>query len=360
MNPELHTYELIDRYFRNELKGEELAQFNLKIASDSTFAELVEAQKIANELIIDEQMIALKERMTQDLKSDGNTGQPWGKVILGAVIIITAAAGTYYYSSKNNETTNSLRRNLNSTIKETPASPEKNVLPEKTKVFKKKDHPVQIKTIPVIDLPKDERPVKDIQRDFFYDPSLPQIVPGKTTVHGNKTSVNCSSVKITAHLTVTNTCEDHATGSVTIDLNSIEGGASPYTFSVNGDNFSPQYTFSYLQEGNYHIIIKDDNNCVSIIQEAQVKKESCHKLIDDAFMPAQGETWKFPADSDNAEISIFNKTGKEVYHVKMNRRYPESWDGKDNSGADLEAGVYYFNIKHDNGQNVQGHISIIR
>ncbi len=60
------------------------------------------------------------------------------------------------------------------------------------------------------------------------------------------------------------TCLDPSSGSISIDPNII-GGTSPYTFSLDGINFSDQLDFENLVSGDYDIFISDANNCIRSI-----------------------------------------------------------------------------------------------
>ena len=65
-----HTYtihEQIDRYLRNEMSKEELAEFNSKISIDEKLKKLVDTQRIVNQAVIDKEMINLKQRMIKIL-----------------------------------------------------------------------------------------------------------------------------------------------------------------------------------------------------------------------------------------------------------------------------------------------------
>lgn len=67
---------------------------------------------------------------------------------------------------------------------------------------------------------------------------------------------------INATITSTNVgCNGDTTGSITI---SASGGASPYTYSLDGTNFQALNTFTGLAADNYTVTVKDDNGCLGI------------------------------------------------------------------------------------------------
>src|SRR6185312_15397652 len=66
-----------------------------KLSSDAEFKSIVDAQKIANEVIIDQEMIKLKERMNKDMNQDNSGSSHWGKIILFSAVVTSATLYTY-------------------------------------------------------------------------------------------------------------------------------------------------------------------------------------------------------------------------------------------------------------------------
>ncbi|NOT38164.1 MAG: T9SS type B sorting domain-containing protein [Saprospiraceae bacterium] len=56
------------------------------------------------------------------------------------------------------------------------------------------------------------------------------------------------------------TCDNDASGA--IELRNIKGGVGPYSFSLNNMAFDDIWQFRNLNEGNYLIVMKDDNGCL--------------------------------------------------------------------------------------------------
>ena len=54
-------------------------------------------------------------------------------------------------------------------------------------------------------------------------------------------------------------CKGDATGEIHLE---VEGGESPYQYSIDGTNFQPQAYFDNLSAGSYSIIVKDANDCL--------------------------------------------------------------------------------------------------
>jgi flagellar hook assembly protein FlgD len=83
--------------------------------------------------------------------------------------------------------------------------------------------------------------------------------------------------------------------------------------------------------------------------------------LDESFTPSKGESWKFPIkENEDATIRLINKAGLTVFTTDINGGYPSEWNGSGNSGAELETGYYLFIIDYKNGEQIKGHVTILR
>lgn len=71
---------------------------------------------------------------------------------------------------------------------------------------------------------------------------------------------DCSSSGLALAVTATTTETCDTPGSITV---SATGGASPYTYSINGTDFVAESLFSGLSANIYTITVKDSNNCTA-------------------------------------------------------------------------------------------------
>lgn len=362
MNPEYELYEQIDQYLSNNLSQEELTFFKSKMAMDKSLQEMVEAQKLANEIIIDNEMIRLKERMQEDLGKGGNPGEASHfKIIVSTVLIVSVSVASYVYFSPNKlnkgQVKNSLKKVENIKAKERHI----NI------VNKKSDNSTQ--------LSEPDELVKRSNQDYFLEPTenkeIVTVKEGDTTqtsfmtnnngtvvIENNK--INCDNIKIIANTNVEygfNKTE----ATISIDKKSIQGGVAPYLFSLDKESFISSSKFENVKEGVYSVYIQDHNNCICVLQPVVVKAIAETKEIDDVFNPSNGDKWMFPVTADDeGTISIYNKAGSIVYSTRINRGYPGEWDGRDANGNELGTGNYYFIINFTNNQMVKGHITIVR
>jgi gliding motility-associated-like protein len=168
------------------------------------------------------------------------------------------------------------------------------------------------------------------------------------------------TVKIVSADATDLTCSGRDDGSIAI---TAAGGTGTYTYSADGgDHFVTTSSVSSLAEGDYIVVVKDGNNCLS--EEFPItlnKSETCAMVIYDGFSPNGDEfnpVWNignvesFP----NIVVKVFNVWGKMVF---SSTGYASPWDGK-YEGKDLPSGTYYYVIDPGDGSgNLTGAVNIV-
>jgi len=368
MNRGYEIYESIDRYLQGELSEVELQQFNEKLQSDAEFKSLVEAQQLAHEVIVYNELTKLKERMSKDLKQQKSGFDHWGKVLSLSAIAISASLFTYSYLDRT-ETPSEKKEVVKE--KKTPEVAIENKQEEQTQYpepRKKQDIDKESNEItPIVnDSIIGEKEIK--HEDITLEKNIPSPVnttkePALSNLSKEPviaTKVDCDVVHIHADVHVDYGFSGHEDGTIIIDPKSVKGGKEPYSYSLNNSEFQSDHRFAGLKDGKYQLRIKDQNNCISSLKKEVVVKVPA-KEIDEVFMPSQGETWKFPIkENSNCEIVIISKAGSIVYSASIQQGNPSEWDGRNNNGVELESGNYYFVIKYASSDVVRGHISIVR
>ena len=84
--------------------------------------------------------------------------------------------------------------------------------------------------------------------------------------------------EITANVSVLSSSCDQGTPSGIIEVNSIQGGAAPFSYSIDGTNFQSENTFNNLLAGNYSIVVQDGNNCQTTV-EATVESVNAVNVV---------------------------------------------------------------------------------
>ena len=164
----------------------------------------------------------------------------------------------------------------------------------------------------------------------------------------------------------TQTDPGQATGTAT--LNPAQNGTPPYLYSLNGNSWQSNPTFSGLMAGNYIGYLMDDFGCLDTLAfEIEEKippptpKDTL--LITTGFSPngdGTNDTWKIPG-LDNyplAVVEIFNVWGNLVYRTEGNYT---PWNGMRN-GKNLPPATYYFiiDLKTKDNSIHKGSLSLFR
>lgn len=372
MNPKYDIYEEIDRYLNEELSETELVQFKQKLSSDAEFKSIVEAQQIANDLIIDQEMIKLKARMSKEMNADNTGSGPWGKIILLSAVVTSAVLlYTYtHYSSSNAEDAKEIavsapashHTTVEGNQQETTTTPvEKNEGTKSVSGSSSEASLAPVQSTPLEEAKKEDLAViKEVTAAPILSPIHKEEVKQAVTVAEQVAKINCEAVHITAEVHVDYGFDNEGEATIIIDQLSVKGGSAPYSYAIDKAAFENDTRFSGVQDGVYHVRIKDRNNCVSQVKKDVVVKTPV-KEIDEAFAPTHGERWKFPVKANaDATLTIFNKSGATIYSTNISGGHPNEWDGRSNAGVELESGNYYFVIQYSARDVVKGHISIVK
>lgn len=131
-------------------------------------------------------------------------------------------------------------------------------------------------------------------------------------------------------------CYSNNTGSVTA---SVSGGVAPYSYSLDGEDFSnTSGTFNSLIAGNYLIRVKDNNSCTSTIPVSIIQSD-----LLTASIASQSDVSCF--GESNGAITVSANGGAGTYQYKLN-------DGAfqdNNTFTGLIIGDYSVTVKDANG-----------
>jgi hypothetical protein len=370
MNPEYQPYELIDRYLKKELNREETEAFHEKLSSDPEFSVKFQAQKKAHQLIIEGEMIRLMDKMKKDLSNDSDPGYPWKKIILLSALSLVAVSSLILFlkpphkevpdtkmtsltGNKENEIpANSVQRNNSTQLSPgiLNSGKEKNKTEGLVSINKDSTHSINSSNHPIT-----QNQSQNLPNSL---PHLYQSIIDNTEHQINQTN-DCTTIKITADLQLTESCDNEGTG--TLNIHSIHGGTEPYFFSMDKKTFLSIPSFYNISAGEHLLYIRDNNNCITSLPFT-IKTKSCEGTsFDDVFAPLNGESWKIPLkEKINASLQIYSKNRALVYSANIINGYPSEWDGKDHNGSYLSTGMYFVLIRYENGEEVKGYVSIIQ
>ena len=96
------------------------------------------------------------------------------------------------------------------------------------------------------------------------------------------------TVRIVTMNAVDLSCSGQPDGSITI---TAAGGTSPYEYSTNGGStFGSEASVISLAQGDYTVVVRDDNACLSADSEVTLSiNDVCGLIIYDAFSPNNDE-----------------------------------------------------------------------
>jgi gliding motility-associated-like protein len=156
-------------------------------------------------------------------------------------------------------------------------------------------------------------------------------------------------------------CPDAEDGEITVN---ISGGTSPYI--INWENGDLTSISSNLAPGTYTVAVTDANGCGKLDSAMVGFTGSFGCLIIPDIItpdPADGynDTWVIKNIDiyPNAEIKVYTRWGKLIYHTK--NPLAEPWDGRYANGRLVPTDSYFYILDlHDGSKQRSGVISVIR
>jgi hypothetical protein len=370
-NSEEEKYDLIEQYIGQQLSPGEQEAFELEMSKDPELTKEVQAHLDARELILDQGILNVKSTLQNIHRAEQRkTDKSTNKYLLFAALLATIAASLlylYFSSTKktissNNDTkstiidSSSFKKNTaakSEEIKTTSNNFNKNI-PVKENGTSNKNTPAA--SINNVALEKTDTTIITSEIKTTTDNTNTVIVsPNSTNQTG---TIDCSAFSIQGEVNTSASCNDEATGNIIIQLNSIKGGTKPYKFSLHSEeDFRTVSQFSNLEAGQYKVFVQDKNNCIYEFKKVEIKSKNCPKEY--AFAPDRGETWEIPIRlGTSGWIKLFNRTGATVYSSSITNGM--IWNGNDNNGLSLPMGSYSFIINYDNGEIIQGQVTLLR
>ena len=402
---ERERFDLIDRYFRNELSSAEQETFQQMWATDEEFADEVAYHELVDEFILDAGLIDVKSKLrhytTQDAKTTkpGSPSKAFSNLNLGLLAGFAALISVAIFLALDpgffghQETTGSTQHS--GSQRRTPSLPpfDSMVLPELLAKQEKKTgtnkDPEEAK-----DQKNQSGSSEQARKQFSKDgddqtkggegdqkpeliqalkPSVeveqsvvPEIEAKTPSISKTRADLSkeiqdslkrlaCKGVDINGQVTVIPTCKDKRNGKLKIRKETISGGEPPYryNFSENG-SFQKSLIKEKLRSGAYRVRVKDSRGCVSLITaNAYIKAKKCGKRSF-TFVPSRESEWEFPFKNQQASgsVRIYNEKGERVYRTTVNQGVPAAWRGRNSSGQTCSIGLYrvVFNPEEGNAR----------
>lgn len=365
MNLDIDLLEKIDNYTNGKMSASEKEAFELVIASDESLQKQIKLSKMADKLLIISESLALKEQMRKDLSTPPNNNSKYWYLLV--VLGVSGLVGLYF--AQNKTVTNSkveISQKVNT--KEIESNIEGNDL---TVVESSKEISTKAKKQAFI--PIEEKSETTTSSPIISNAVSPEIlIDNKVNISDGSVTQNstpetskivnsnpCLTLIGNATFRVTPSCKGESSGEVFINKNSVKGGRSPYSFTLDKEKSSEH--FQNLSAGEYQLIITDANNC-SVVNEQKVivPEKKCKSKLDFTFNPNYDKAWIIPYNKNEnpLKLTILEKTGKKYYETSVSNFSPADWNGESNTGLHLTVGIYFFTIEYENGDIDEGTIVV--
>jgi hypothetical protein len=373
-------FDKIEAYLNGEFDATEVKAFEHQISIDESLKHELEKHKIANALIVENRLLAVKNILqTERVKStDSSFNKPLGFIVL-AVATIGVGASLLILNQKDDTTvlmkqekgnsevvsnisksnlthSNSVKIKSNNLVTEgTHESQAQVATSEQNNGF----HKHQIQMI--------ENQMSLIEKDISKTDSSNIFIEKQNGVPQQKTTYNtpvvkqivvataCEQVSIQASVMTTPSCSDKASGSILVQ--SITGGTKPYSIALSS-NTNESVSNGEISKGMYQALITDANGCTHRYSNLVVNEKEC--TIDYSFNPFYGdEEWNIAPQASDGQLEIFNKGGMLYYQKNIPAQITYKWNGM-GIGNQIIPGYYIFVIKYADGAVKRGSVTIVQ
>jgi hypothetical protein len=371
MTTENTKYELIERFLNNQLSRNELSMFNKMLQDDPSFAEEVKSHQLIHNLFIDKGLLDVRNTLDaihkkHSVSSPGNRktylAGAIGIALTGIAIILLIPGKTSNYiqesdiaiekthSSQTTKQEKSVRNDApTTTLQNTIVTDNQQPLLNQQKEQDNKSTDTDPLVHNIIETENDSITTQDN--------TVPKNLPVTDTKLIDPKKVHCDTVEIIATVTTSNTCNDEASGSITIHVLPASNSMKPYNYSINNVDFRDENVFNQLPAGYYTVYIRDNNNCNTVIELIDIKEIKCHFRV----APLEGEEIEINlTENSDGHFEIYNKIGAMVYSIPVYSGNTIVWTGTDQSGNYLPMGAYNFFIRYKTGEIQKGSVTIIR
>ena len=374
MNEELEILSTIDDYLSGQLSGNALTSFESQMTNDAALAKKVKAQRLANELIFEENLNSLRDKIKTDLNTDNTTGFIIRTVLsISLGILFVGVLGYFGYSffsqplaKKELATSDKLKNQLPivsenkvntfapseiSTAERQTISTNKTDKKESTVVINENvSSPFQLEkteTKATIETPSTQ----------YQKNTSPEIV--KETTKPN----SCDGFALKLDWELEATCFQKKDGKISLSVLSSQNSEGPYKYSIDGGKkYQETSVFEKLSDGNYSIHVLDSRGCVfENTTKVKIKIKPCTEMQSYSFSASSGDNWRIPVKEDKSgKITIFDKQGKIVYSSSLSPSDQNEWDGRNNNGQYLPIGEYVYELVYEEKiEKERGYVSIV-
>ncbi len=392
MKKDIELYEQIEKYLTGNLSGEEKLAFERQISSNPEIELALENNRQLANLIEESTLLEIRDSI-QNIHNQNPGGKGRGfsgkkAIFFSAIIVVTAIfISTLFFNRSNRNNSDTLvpqvpivdstsnekdideNRRVAENNSVNPKKPVKSEGTTKNQIKPENEVPEPISTA----VPKTAETTYDKEKKakakspdipdsiMHTSPALPQppIEDKAPLPISSRDSVDCDTVQISADIQTDVSCEERATGKISIWISSMKGAEPPLSYSIdNGKNFKYESQLVDLLPGNYIVWLKDKNNCLTKAGSYLIGSIICdYEFI---FAPDKGERWEIPTKNQNGTIKIYTRQGTLVFTQLFEEGEIIEWDGSSQNGIPQSMGVYRFILEIKNEEPIFGNVTIVR
>ncbi len=379
MDDQYNSYWELENFLKGELDSDGSRMIEEKLNESTAFANKVNAHRIANELIIDNGLLELKNQMVE-WKRGKNPGSGFSKggKIISMIIVVTSLSLIAYFTSFKSKPIEILpQKTVTENVDNALSEKQQNEKPLKLKAKSLpplkiiKSH--ELKNILNLEI-QDKHDIKKVNDRTLPDNEISKL-PLKLLTNSNhkiqlpiipasktEDKIGCYKVKPFYTVQKIGSCNGQYNGSIVFDKVQEQYGNSFYTYSIDaGNSFAQSSSFENLANGEYKLAIKDKKGCIYTSEEIVelYALADCNISKEIAFCPGKGETW-IPniKEDEGVSLKIFDNSGRSIFNKNIYQGF--EWDGKSNNGSDLSMGSYLYVLSFKNGEILTSHITILQ
>ncbi len=353
-------YVLIENYLKGNFSEGEKRSFEKLLVDDSELAKKYSLYKLADELVIENRLLSVKNILLEERKNRG--GNNVVRKIIPSIIVLALSSFLYFTFGNKKNSTDAVSSIDQKKIISSQISSNKN---ETINQSNKKETSLgnaentALSTTPINQIVEEGKEYDKIENIPLVVKKQEELLESTTTpslINENKKALenSCSSIIIDANFSTIASCKDESNGS--ISFRDIKGGNAPYSINIKNKENEDVSSLN-IPAGYYSAVINDKRGCIKTINAIVVPEKNCEKEY--TFNPFMEEVLILPSQNEHTTLSIYERSGN-LYFTKENEPAEEiQWNGYSKNG-ELITGYFIFVLTNKNGKEVRGGITIVR
>lgn len=353
MKEEQNIAQLVDRYLYRELTSLEVKAFEERLLSDQELKEELELEQTIRGVVVDDGLLAWKSAIQIETNTQRKKKR-FKKLILFSVAVLSLLVSVWWSLEEPKKEAEEKEIPSLGLVKEEVLAIEKEKdTVESIQQVAKVNNEVGINGIQE-EISLKEETIEESEVVEEADIEVPLVEAVNQEVKPDSVIVDpCIGVAIDGEIKTKPSCEGEYNG--VISIANVKGGDAGYVYCLEKDKkWSNNKVFTDLAYGEYTVVVKDANDCESILKkDVLVDEIYCYKP--EAGFNPDFETWDYQIEGGK-KVTIYNKLGKVVYEAEVNDTFV--WDGRDLKGQKVSLGLYKYIVETESGKKI-GTVTVV-